>query len=446
MKEEPKLIEPQAPEGSEDALAVDFVNTYNHLFRYTPGLGWMRCMAEKWVRDELLTAYDCARQIARVGAILTPATAAKLRLASAKTIASIIAIAKTDPNLTLDAKEWDADPFEFNTPGGIIDLRTGQLRQRGIESYLTKCAAVTPSFQSLCPTWYRFLHDVFEGDADMIEFVQRLIGYSLTGDRREQKVFFMYGQGGNGKSVLWDFVAWLVGSYALKFPTHALMHTPFPSHPTEIAQLVGVRLAISSETEEGQYLAESRVKELTGDEMQTARYMRKDFFEFRMSQKHVIVGNYKPRMKGCDAGLARRVVLVPFLAKFDGSRRDMRMLEKLRAEAPAVLAWAIQGAVKWHSEGLAIPSSVAAASNDYMVENDDLQAWIEERCVLAPGALGKAAQLYGNYLSWLKSRGQHAPSMRTWGERMSVIQGVTKRKSNGVVYDGIGLRAFEEGS
>jgi putative DNA primase/helicase len=170
--------------------------------------------------------------------------------------------------------------------------------------------------------------------------------------------------------------------------------------------------------------------------------MRQDFFEFRQSQKHLVVGNHKPRLRGGDAAIARRFVLVPFLAKFSGAKRDQRMLERLQAEAPAVLAWAIQGAIKWQAEGLAIPSSVAAASQAYMEENDDLAAWIEENCVLGPDTKGKASVLYANYLGWLKVRGQHAPSMKTWGDRMSVVAGVAKSKSNGsMVYSGVGLRA-----
>jgi putative DNA primase/helicase len=428
--------------GSEDAMAAEFASLYRHLYRHTAGMGWMRCMPECWVRDDHLTAFDCARQIARIAASEEASIKVQRAICSARTINAILTIARSEPQLVLPADQWDADPFDFNTPAGVVDLRTGKLKPRGDEEYFTKCTAVRPAFKAPCPTWDRFLLDVFLGDRAMVDFVQRMIGYLLTGDRREQKIFFLQGGGANGKSTLVDFIGRLVGSYAIKLPAHVLMHNPMQAHPTELAQLRGKRLAISSEIEEGQHWAESRIKELTGDETLTARFMRQDFFEFRQSQKHLVVGNHKPRLRGGDAAIARRFVLVPFLAKFSGAKRDQRMLERLQAEAPAVLAWAIQGAIKWQAEGLAIPSSVAAASQAYMEENDDLAAWIEENCVLGPDTKGKASVLYANYLGWLKVRGQHAPSMKTWGDRMSVVAGVAKSKSNGsMVYSGVGLRA-----
>lgn len=435
-------VEPELTEGSEDALAEEFVNLYRHLFRYTPGMGWMRCEADRWKRDDMMFAFDCARQIARLNAHLADKPAVKKAIASSKTVNAIVALAKTDPRITLPAADWDANPFEFNTPGGIVDMRTGELTRRDVDSYHTQCARVAPDFEAKCPTWHRFLDDVFVGDVTMIEFIQRLVGYTLTADRREQKIFFMYGAGSNGKSTFWDFIAWLAGSYMLKLPAQVLMQSHLQGHPTELAQLRGKRLAVSSEIEEGQYWAEARIKELTGDEMLTARFMRQDFFEFPMSHKHVVVGNFKPRLKGGDAALARRFVLVPFLAKFSGAKRDTEMMEKLRGESAAALAWAIRGAVKWHAKGLAIPVAVAGASHDYMVENDDLQTWIDECCTVHADAKGKASQLYNSYLGWLKARGQHAPSMRLWGDRMGAVPGFRKHKSHGVVvYDGLGLKA-----
>jgi putative DNA primase/helicase len=432
-------------DGSEDAMAAEYAGLYQHLFRWTPGMGWMRCGQHAWRPDKELFAEDCARQIARLHANQQAKAAVARSIASSKTVRGIIALAKTDPSIAMPASEWDVHPFEFNTPGGIVDLRTGKTARRDVDSYFTQCARVAPASGAARPVWDAFLGAVFQGDVDLIEFMQRLVGYLLTAERREQKIFFMQGPGANGKSTLWDFIAWLLGNYMLKLPAHVLMHSQLQNHPTELAQLRGKRLAISSEIEEGQYWAESRIKELTGDETLTARFMRQDYFEFPMTHKHVIVGNYKPRLKGGDAALARRFVLIPFLTKFEGAGRDPHMIEKLRAEAPAVLAWAIQGSVKWYAEGLAIPSSVASASNEYMAENDDLQIWLEECCVLTPDAKTQATPLFGNYLAWLKARGQHPTSMKTWSDRMTAVPSVRKDKSNGLkVYRGIGLRAEDE--
>lgn len=430
--------------GSEDAMAVDFALLYRHLYRYSPGLEWMRCMPHCWVRDDNLTRYDCVRQIARIAAAAEGNEKLRRAICSARTHNAILSIARSDPQLVLPADQWDADPFQLNTPGGVIDLRTGKVQQFHDEQYFTKCTTVRPDFKAARPVWAAFLLDVFLGDQAMVEFVQRMFGYLLTGDRREQKIFFLQGVGANGKSTMVDFIGRLVGTYAIKLPAHVLMHNPMQGHPTELAQLRGKRIAISSEIEESQHWAESRIKELTGDETLTARFMRQDFFEFKQSQKHLVVGNHKPRLRGGDAAIARRFVLVPFLAKFSGAKRDPRMLEKLQAEAPAVLAWAIEGAIKWHAEGLAIPSSVADASQAYMAEHDDLATWMDECCVVASGAKGRASALYNSYMGFLKARGQHAPAMKTWADRMSLVDGVTKHKSHGtMLYTGIGLRADE---
>ncbi len=430
-------------------MAAEFASLYRHLFRYTTGLGWMRRGANCWKRDDELTAFDCARQVARLTAAAE--TNAKLRKAicSARTIAAIQQIARTDPRLVLPPDAWDSDPFALNTPAGVVDLRSGRLKQREAYEFHTQCTSVAPDFEADCPTWSQFLLDVFNGDEGMVDFVHRVVGYSLTGDRREQNIFFLQGAGGNGKSTFIDTIAALAGTYGLKLPAHALMHSPVQGHPTELAMLRGKRLAISSEIEEGQHWAEGRIKELTGDETLTARYMRQDFFEFRQQQKHIVVGNFKPRLRGGDAALARRFLLVPFVAKFDGRKRDLRMPERLRTEGPTILAWAISGAAKWFTGGLAIPSTVADASREYLAEHDDLAQWVDERCVRTAEAKAKASPLYGDYVAWTKARGQNAPAMKTWAERMSVLPGVSKRKTDGVMqYLGIGLRAsgVERGS
>ena len=427
---------------SEDALALDFVERYGARFRWSPGMDWMHDEGDHWSRDERLHRFDLARLVGRASAHACGDEKIGVRLASAKTVGAIVTLAQSDRRIVLSTEAWDADVLALNTPGGVIDLRTGTARDRGGE-YHTQITRVAPDAALACANWKRFIAEVFLGDADMIEFVQRLLGYILTGDRREQKLFFLYGLGANGKSTLVDVVLWILGSYGLKLPATTLMQTGIGQHPTELAQLRGKRLAMSSEIDEGLYWAESRIKELTGDETLTARFMRQNFFEFRMTQKHVIVGNYKPRMRGGDAALARRFVLVPFNAKFQGAQRDTRMLDKLRAEAPAILAWMVEGAIKWADSGLAIPASVTAASAEYMTDNDDVALWLDECCIRSVDAEARGGDLYESFAFWIKARGQHAPSMRVWADRMNVMSGVTKRRSGGIRYSGVRLTAEE---
>lgn len=427
-----------APEFSDDALALEFVRAGQDTFRWSPGLGWMVDDGTVWARDEQLQRYDLSRRICREVASRAEDDEAK-RIASARTINATLTLAQSDQRLVVPADTWDRDPMVLNTPSGIVDLRTGRTRPRGQE-YVTQCARVAPA-NGPCPVWMRFVQDVFQGDGDLIEFVRRSLGYALTGDRREQVLFFWYGLGANGKSVLVELVQYLAGSYAIKLPATALMQSKGERHPTELAQLRGKRLAVSSELDENSFFNEALVKELTGDATLTARFMRADFFEFQMTQKHVIVGNFKPRLRGGDPAMARRMLLVPFLASFRGSARDPRMLDKLRAEAPAILAWIVQGAVAWASEGLAVPAAVRDASADYMADHDDLALWIEECCEREGSA--RASDLYESFSAWKKARGEHAPSQTVWGSRLTTLPGITKRRSNGFRYEGIRLTAAE---
>ena len=299
-----------------------------------------------WARDDRLQRYDIAKRICCEAAAFADDDGEAKRIASAKTINAVLSVAQADQRMVVAADAWDRDPMLLNTPGGIVDVATQQIRALGSE-YVTQATRVTPDFSGPCPVFHRFLDSVFLRDRDLIEFVRRSLGYMLTGDRREQVLWFWYGLGANGKSVLAELVQWIGGSYTLKLPASVLMQARGERHPTELAQLRGKRLAVSSELDENSFFNESLIKELTGDNTLTARFMRGDFFEFAMTQKHVIVGNFKPRLRGGDPAMARRMLLVPFNASFKGAERDSAMLDKLKAEASAILGWMLQGAAAW---------------------------------------------------------------------------------------------------
>lgn len=428
----------QPPRFSDDDLANQFVVQADKNLRWSPGLGWMLFNGTIWSRDESLYHYELARLVCRAAAAsigVDKETEAK-RIASAKTRNAVVALAQADRSMVVPVHEWDATPMLLNTPAGIVDLQTGQIRGRDLE-YLTQAVAIAPDFHAECPRWMRFMDQVFLGDKDMIEFMQRSMGYWLSGSVREQVIHFLYGQGSNGKSVLSDFVKWIVGGYGVKLSATALMQSRSERHPTELAQLRGKRLALSSELGESDYFNEALLKELTGDATLSARFMRGDFFEFPQTQKHLIVGNFKPRLRGGDQAIARRMLLIPFKATFKGADKDMGLLDKLKAEGPAILAWMIQGAVKWHADGLVIPDSVRNATAEYMADHDDLGLWIAEACVLEGRA--KAKELYANFFDWKKARGENPPSQTAWGTRLGALPGIGKANSNGIVYTGIRL-------
>ena len=432
---------------SEDALAVAWCNRHSAIYKFTAGMDWMHDRGARWAPDDLLTRFDRSKLLCREVAAKATEVDDKLaplarKITSAACISAVVTLARSDPRMSLGADQWDSDLMALNTPAGIVDLRTGSVRPRAGD-FVTQIANVSPDSTAPCQVWHQFLKDVFCDDEDVIEFVQRMCGYFMTGSVEEQKIFFAWGSGGNGKSVFIDLIERIIGTYATRLPSEALMTSKNERHPTEIAMLRSKRLAISSELEEGAYWAESKLKSLTGDATNQARFMRGDFFEFKQTQKHLIIGNYKPRLRGGDAALARRFVLIPFNATFNGEKRDLRIVEKLWAEAPAILDWMIRGAVMWRAGGLQVPDSISSASAEYMADNDDIAIWQAECCVFAPENQTKASTLYESFSTWLKSRGQHAPSLRVWGERMATDKRITKKISAGVKYIGVRLTQDE---
>lgn len=403
-------------EHSEDALALDFATRHETDLRYTAGMDWLHFSGSRWEPDKRMRRYDYARHICRTLAAGLPDKDAR-RIATASTVNAVVSLARCDQRLVVDADEWDSDTSIINTPGGIVDLQTGKIRPTRHSDLVTRITEVAPD-KIPAPNWLRFLESVFAGDSQVIDFLQVLLGYCLTGSTREQKLFFFFGKGSNGKSTLLDLVEWLLGDYSIKLPASVLMQSKHTSHPTELAQLQGRRLATSSEIEDGQYWAESRIKELTGDEVLSARFMRQDYFQFRQTQKHVICGNYRPRLKGGDNAMQRRMVLVPFDASFEGKAQDKELPEKLKREAPAILQWMIAGAVKWAQEGLVIPERILQASSDYMLAMDDLAEWVEDCCSLDPEAKDSNKYLFASFKEWKIERAEKAPSIATWGERV----------------------------
>lgn len=443
---EPPELQPNrvsiAPMDSDIGLSALFAKRNRGQLRWSPGLDWMANAGTHWVRDEDLTRYSKAKAMcAQMSRAQNLPDSSRRKVASASTVSAVLTLARDERGIATPADAWDREPMVLNTPGGAYDLETGK-RLIGNGDLFTQIIAVAPDPTMEIPTWLRFILDIFARDLDMVEFIQRLFGYCLTGDRREQRLPFFYGTGANGKSVLVDELRATMGSYALNLPSEALMRQQHQAHPTELAQLRGKRLAISSELEDGAYWAESRIKSLTGDATLRARFMRQDFFEFRQTQKHIVVGNFKPRLKGDDPAIARRLVLVPFTEKFTGLRCDPQLPVKLAAERPGIAAWMIEGARKWARVGLRIPASVREASAEYLNANDDISLWIEECCDTGPMLRGAATALYKSYAEWKEAAGERPQSMTAWGERMG--QRFAKARTSVVRgYNGVALRPMQ---
>ena len=428
---------------SEDSLALLFIERHGNVYRWTAGRDWLHYDGTVWQRDQRKSYYSHIQKLCREQIALKEDRTSITRVRSAKTRNGVAELAKHDPRIAMLDDVFRPDPNLLNTPNGIVDLRTGKMRKSRPEDYCTQITSISPSNEPP-KLFLKTLNEIFLADEEIIAFVQRLLGYAITGLTTEQIIVFFYGSGANGKSLLLDLVARILGTYAIKLPINVLMQSKHHRHETEIAQLDGVRLAISSEPEQGAAWAEAKIKELTGDRTIRGRFMRKDFYEFLATHKHLVAGNYKPRLTGSDPAIARRVKLVPFLANFEGAKCDPDLPEKLFAEASQILGLLINGAKEWHENGLQVPEAIGNASHEYMAEMDDLGVWMEERCDVSPEYTEKSSALYADFKAWKDFKREPVLSQTVFGKQLSA-KGFEKMKSNGVKkYKGIELSLTRE--
>jgi putative DNA primase/helicase len=364
-------------EYSDDALALRFTEVYGNDLRYTAPWGrWNRWDLNCWRPDESLFVFDLARSVCRAASVERPKMAQ--RIGSAQTVAAIERLARADRRHAATIEQWDADPWLLNTPGGVVDLRTGQLRPAARADYMTKITAVAPGGE--CRLFRSFLSRITAGDEELQRYLQRMCGYILTGVTREDAIFFLYGTGANGKSKFLSAIAGLMGDYAKAAPIETFLDSKNEQHPTNLAGLQGARLVTAVETEDGRRWAESRMKALTGGDRISARFMRQDFFEYVPQFKLIIAGNHKPGLRTVDEAMRRRFNLLPFTVTIPAAERDLELGEKLREEWGGIFQWMIEGCPAWQSEGLQAPKAVSDATKNCLASEDVLARWIEERC------------------------------------------------------------------
>ncbi len=396
---------------SEDDLANKFSTEHRDDLRYCHDWGrWLEWTGTYWRADRTVHVFDLVRDICRQAAAQCNSNGK--RLATAATVSAVERLARADRRHATTAEQWDADPFALNTPGGTVDLRTGEMRPNRPEDYLTKRTAVTPGKD--CPTWHQFLARITKGDEDLIGFLRRVIGYSITGSTREHALFFGYGTGANGKSVFCNTIARIMADYHRTAPADVFMASRTDRHPTELAGLQGARFVTAMETEENRRWAESRIKALTGGDPIAARYMRQDFFDFTPTFKLFVAGNHKPRLRTVDEAIRRRLHLIPFSVTIPKAERDPDLPEKLKSEWPGVLAWAIEGAVEWYANGLQPPAVVTDATLEYLAGEDLIAVWIEDRCYQEHTARTLSSELFKSFKEWAEATGERASTQRAF--------------------------------
>jgi putative DNA primase/helicase len=318
------------------------------------------------------------------------------------------------PEVPVQLEELDRQRFLFNCQNGVIDLRTGALMPHDAELILTKISPVEYNPHARCNRFLAFLDEVMESNKALIDFLQLWFGYSLTADVREHVVAFFHGQGSNGKSTLLDIIVYVMGHYATVAAPGLLMMKRNEQHTTEIADLAGQRLVAVIETQEGRRFNESILKWLSGGDRVKARYMREDFFEFQATHKFTMAANHRPVVSDNTESFWRRLKLVPFNVQIPKESRDKGLGEKLKEEADGILAWAVQGAVRWRQHGLPEPPEITAATDDYRDEQDFLAPFIAEHCEIANSKDEEVqvGELYERYTKWAGDSGEKPVSRK----------------------------------
>lgn len=412
---------------TEDGIALAFAAKHKDALRYCHHTGaWFAWTGQRWEREETKLAFCWAREMCRD---LNATKDAKL--AKASTAGAVERFAAADRAFAVTSKIWDADPFLLGTPTGTVDLRTGELRAPHRNDFITRQTAVGPAPRGTPhPLWSRFLTEATAGDVDLQRFLQQMAGYCLTGDTREHALFFVHGGGGNGKGVFLNTVAGIMADYATTAGMDTFTASKHDRHPTDLAMLKGARLVSASETEEGRAWAESRIKQMTGGDPITARFMRQDFFTFQPAFKLLIIGNHRPVLRNVDDAARRRFNIVPFTHK--PAKPDRQLESKLRQEWPAILRWAIEGCLDWQRNGLVRPAIVTEATKDYFDEQDTFHQWLEEDCDVEPGNRHKwetVSSLFASWRTYAERNGETAGTSKSFNSQMMKHGLVSTRKT-----------------
>ncbi len=331
-------------------------------------------------------------------------------------------------------QQLDVNPMLLNVANGTLNLETGELWPHERGNYITKVASVEYVPDAECPRWQAFLWRVLDGDQSLLGFVQKAVGYTLSGSTREQVLFFLYGLGANGKTTFLETLREVLGDYATQADSNTFMTRRDEGPRNDIARLVGRRMVVSTEVEEGRRMGEVVVKQLTGGDMVVARFLHQEFFEYRPNFKIWIAGNHKPSIMGTDEGIWRRLRLIPFNVTIPEEERDPELGSKLRGELPGILAWAVRGFQMWQDEGLKMPDSVRDATRDYRTEMDVILSFLDSNVEYGPDNKVKVGELYSSYEQWCVDSHERVTPKRQFEQKLKERGYETKAGSGNVKY------------
>jgi len=429
---------------SEDKFAVEFVAKHGENTRYCQGLGWMEYSEESrvWKKDRTPSVFENVRQICR-----SLNTKRKPVFSKASTFRGVLQIAQNDPSIYTTSDKWDSHPWLLGTPSGVVSLNGEPIEVPERELYITKSTRVAPA-KGEPVRWNKFLDEITQGDKDLQRYLGQFAGYGLTGITREHAIFFIYGPGGNGKSVFLNTIGKIMGDYAARatMEVFTASKSSFDRHTTDIAMLAGARLVTLSETEEGRCWKESLIKSMTGGDSVSARLMRKDNITYYPQFKMMVVSNNRPKILKVDDAMKRRFNIIPF--NFKPKVVDMDLEQNLVEEYPQILQWMIDGCRDWQQNGFVKPQCVLKETEEYFAEQDLTGLWIEENCEVMEDAIEQGGALFQNWKEFMVSMGENKGlnTTRFGNEMKTKMESYDfdkRRFEGGVRYRGIRLKRDE---
>lgn len=440
-------------ESTDLGNARRLVATYGHHLRYVAEWGrWIVWNGRCWQPD--VTGEVMRRAKLTAEQILDEARDDKseklfrhaLKSQSATGLTAMVNVASTEPTIPVLVSELDADPWLLTVANGTVNLKTGQLHHSDPDDLIAKESPVKWDPNAVCPAFDAFLERILP-DSAVRDFVQRAVGYSLTGLTTEHVLLMLHGSGGNGKSVFTETLMRLMGDHAAPASPKLLVVEKHSEHPTAIADLHGRRLVIAQEIEQGHRLDEALVKQLTGGDQLKARFMRQDFWSFTPTHKLWVACNHKPRIRGTDHGIWRRIRLVPFEVTIPATEQDKNLATKLAAELPGILNWALAGCLAWQRDGLEPPDAVVVATDMYAKESDLVAQFLDERCIVGDQYQVRSSDLYAEYKSWCQDNGlDHPLSQKALAQQLDE-KGYdrTENRNHQAIWLGVGLLDVRNG-
>jgi putative DNA primase/helicase len=390
---------------SDDELALQLAGKLVGDWHYVKAEEkWLSWDGQRWRADQRGGVTERVRMICRATSAKIDSGQLARQVCKGSTIASVERLARSDDRIGRTTDEFDSDPMLLNTPGGIVDLSTGELHPHDRRRLMTQMAGAAPA-ESSSPAWARFLREITDGDRDYEDYLQRLVGYSLTGSTEEEIFVFLHGPSNTGKSKFVELLRALHGTYAGNASMSTFVATQAERHTQDIAKFVGKRLVTAAETDEGRRWDQQRMTQLTGRDLVDAHFMHKNDFSYYPQCLLLFHGNHRPRLSSIASAMRRRMHLLPFMHR--PSVVDKHLIDKLKSELGGIMRWAVLGAVLWRLHGLRPPPIVTRATNEYFIHEDILQAWIDERCNSGPPFRSLTRDLYADYKEQTKAAGEY---------------------------------------